>query len=84
MPDSRESPSPTSSQEASIQDDELTVRFDPKVCIHAGECVRGLPSVFDVSRKPWINVNGAPAATIIEQVERCPSALGYELRKDAP
>ena len=34
---------------------------------------------------PWINVNGAPAATIIEQVKRCPSgALSYELRKDAP
>jgi uncharacterized Fe-S cluster protein YjdI len=67
------------------KNDELTVRYDPKVCIHAGECVRGLPSVFDVSRKPWINVNGAPAATIIEQVTRRPSgALSYELRKDAP
>jgi len=27
------------------KNDELTVRYDPKVCIHAGECVRGLPSV---------------------------------------
>jgi len=45
--------------------------------------VRGLPSVFDVSKKPWIDVNGAVDA-IIEQVRRCPSgALSYEQLKKA-
>ena len=66
------------------KNDELTVRYDPKTCIHAGDCVRGLPSVFDVSKKPWIDVNGAAPATIVEQVKRCPSgALSYELHKDS-
>jgi uncharacterized Fe-S cluster protein YjdI len=41
--------------------------------------VRGLPSVFDVSKKPWIDVNGAAVDVIIGQVKRCPSgALSYE------
>ena len=61
------------------KNDKLVVRYDPAICIHAGECVRGLPSVFSLSRKPWIDVNGAPAAAIIEQVKCCPSgALSYE------
>jgi uncharacterized Fe-S cluster protein YjdI len=64
------------------KNDKLVVRFDPGICIHAAECVRGLPSVFDVSKKPWIDVNGAAPAAIIEQVEQCPSgALSYELLK---
>jgi uncharacterized Fe-S cluster protein YjdI len=50
-----------------------------------GNAVRGLPSVFNVSKKPWIDVNGASPAAIIEQVKLCPSgALTYELLKDAP
>jgi len=28
------------------RNDKLVVRYDPAICIHAGECVRGLPSVF--------------------------------------
>jgi uncharacterized Fe-S cluster protein YjdI len=62
------------------KNDMLIVRYDPAICIHAGECVRGLPSVFHVSKKPWIDVNGASPAAIIEQVGECPSgALSYEL-----
>jgi uncharacterized Fe-S cluster protein YjdI len=66
------------------KNDKLVVRYDPAICIHAGECVRGLPSVFSLPRKPWIDVNGAPAAAIIEQVKCCPSgALTYELLEKA-
>jgi uncharacterized Fe-S cluster protein YjdI len=76
----------SSAQEAPMQEyknDKLVVRYDPGICIHAGECVRGLPSVFNVSKKPWIDVNGASPAAIIEQVRCCPSgALTYELMKD--
>jgi uncharacterized Fe-S cluster protein YjdI len=64
------------------RDDKLAVRYDPAICIHAGECIRGLPSVFSLSRKPWIDISGASAAAIIEQVKLCPSgALTYELLK---
>jgi uncharacterized Fe-S cluster protein YjdI len=66
------------------RNDKLVVRYDPAICIHAGECVRGLPSVFNVSKKPWIDVNGASQDAIVDQVKRCPSgALTYELLKKA-
>ena len=59
--------------------DGLTVTFDPRVCVHSGICVR-LFDVFDVSKKPWVDLAGAPAERIIEQVKRCPSgALQFEL-----
>jgi uncharacterized Fe-S cluster protein YjdI len=32
---------------------EIEVTYDPVRCLHAAECVRGLPSVFDTSRRPW-------------------------------
>ncbi|MEU1174705.1 (4Fe-4S)-binding protein [Streptomyces microflavus] len=32
----------------------ITVSFDAHRCLHAAECVRGLPAVFEVGRKPWI------------------------------
>jgi uncharacterized Fe-S cluster protein YjdI len=66
------------------RNDKIVVRYDPAICIHARECVRGLPSVFDISKKPWINVNGASPDAIVDQIKRCPSgALTYELLKKA-
>jgi uncharacterized Fe-S cluster protein YjdI len=53
--------------------DGFAVTFDPALCIHSGKCVRGLPAVFDVKRKRWIDVQAAPAAEIAAQVARCPS-----------
>ncbi|MEO8587062.1 MAG: (4Fe-4S)-binding protein [Acidobacteriota bacterium] len=50
----------------------LTVTFDPRVCTHSAVCVR-LYDVFDVSKKPWVNLDGAPAERVVEQVKRCPS-----------
>lgn len=61
--------------------DEITVTFDPEICIHSGVCVRGLPAVFDVSRKRWIRPELAPADAVAAQVARCPSgALQYQLK----
>ena len=58
----------------------LTVSFDPRVCTHSGVCVRGLYDVFDVSRRPWVNLDGAPVEKVVEQVKRCPSgALQFRL-----
>jgi len=60
---------------------EVTISFDPEVCQHSGNCVRGLPTVFDTNRKPWINPDGATAEDVIAQVSRCPSgALRIEER----
>lgn len=56
----------------------ITVTFDPNICIHSGVCVRGLPSVFDVNRKRWIDTRAAAPGEIAAQVARCPSgALQY-------
>jgi uncharacterized Fe-S cluster protein YjdI len=49
------------------------VSFDPNICIHSGECVRGLPAVFNVQLKRWIRPENAPAAQVADQVRRCPS-----------
>jgi uncharacterized Fe-S cluster protein YjdI len=58
----------------------LTVTFDPRVCTHSGKCVRGLYDVFDVSKRPWVNLGGAAAERVVEQVKRCPSgALRFTL-----
>ena len=60
---------------------DVDVSFDPEVCEHAAECVRGLPAVFDTTRRPWILPDAAPAADVVAQVARCPSgALRIEPR----
>jgi uncharacterized Fe-S cluster protein YjdI len=64
------------------RNDKITVRYDEKICIHAGKCVRGLPQVFDVNKTPWINVNGADIAALKQTIAQCPSgALSLEERK---
>jgi uncharacterized Fe-S cluster protein YjdI len=58
--------------------EEITVSFDADRCRHFAECVTGLPEVFDVDRRPWIDPSGAPARRVAEVVRRCPSgALQY-------
>ncbi|MGO9790305.1 MAG: (4Fe-4S)-binding protein [Solirubrobacteraceae bacterium] len=52
---------------------EVDVSFDPEVCIHAASCVRGLPGVFDTTRRPWIVPDAAGADDVVAQVALCPS-----------
>lgn len=52
---------------------DVVVTFDAEVCQHAGECVRGLPSVFDTRKRPWIDPDGALAGEVRDAVARCPS-----------
>ncbi len=66
------------------QGESIEVSFDNEVCQHSGECVRGLPGVFDARKRPWIDPNGADAEAVAAQVERCPSgALQYAFRDRA-
>ena len=58
--------------------DNLTIVWKPDVCIHSTKCWNGLASVFNPRQKPWINMEGAGAEQIKEQVSNCPSgALSY-------
>jgi uncharacterized Fe-S cluster protein YjdI len=60
---------------------DIQVTFDADLCIHATECVRGLPAVFDRDRRPWVMTDHAPADEVSRVVERCPTgALQYERR----
>ncbi len=62
----------------------ITVTFDPEVCIHSGNCVRGLPMVFDVKRKRWIQPEHATPEEVASQIRKCPSgALQYTLHDKA-
>lgn len=62
---------------------EIAVSFDPEVCRHAAECVRGLPSVFDTKARPWIQPDNAGAAEVREVVGRCPSGA-LQIEEPAP
>jgi len=58
---------------------EVTIVWQPSLCVHSAICARGLPGVFDPRRRPWVVLEGVDSHTIIDQVERCPSgALSYE------
>lgn len=57
----------------------ITVTFEAGRCIHAAECVRGLPEVFDVRKRPWVRPNNSDPETVARVVLRCPSgALRFE------
>lgn len=60
--------------------DNVTIIWKPDQCIHSTKCWKGLIEVFNPRKKPWIDMNGAPLQTIIDQVAQCPSgALSCEV-----
>jgi len=57
---------------------EVTIVWKPSLCIHSTNCISGLPEVFDMNKRPWINAEGATSEKMIEQVKKCPSrALSF-------
>ncbi|MEN4012113.1 MAG: CDGSH iron-sulfur domain-containing protein [Bellilinea sp.] len=63
----------------------INVTYDVERCIHAAECVRGLPQVFDTNRRPWIQPENASPDQIAAVIERCPTgALQYTRKDGAP
>jgi uncharacterized Fe-S cluster protein YjdI len=64
--------------------DEVTVVWKPETCIHSRICWTNLLSVFNPTKRPWVNMQGANTDTIIDQVKKCPSgALSYFMNADA-
>jgi putative redox protein len=67
-----------SESEKTYSNGEITVIWNPGACIHSARCVQGLGEVFNVSARPWINMDGSVSDRIIKQVDQCPSgALTY-------
>lgn len=85
--DQRPTPTPASDRaektqpgvERTYQTEQIAVYWEPKLCIHTANCLRALPEVFDVRRRPWVLVDAAPADAVADAVRRCPTgALRYE------
>jgi uncharacterized Fe-S cluster protein YjdI len=55
----------------------IDVSFDREVCQHAAECLRGMSSVFDTRKRPWIDPGNADTPELAdhlrEVIGRCPS-----------
>ena len=64
---------------------DIEVTYDAARCLHAAECVRGMPAVFDTAKRPWIAPDGADAEATAAVIRRCPTgALHYTLRDGQP
>ena len=62
--------------------DDITIVWKAKSCIHAAECVKRLPEVYDPKGKPWIKIENADTDSLKKQVEACPSgALTYYMNQ---
>jgi CDGSH-type Zn-finger protein/uncharacterized Fe-S cluster protein YjdI len=58
---------------------DIVVTYDLQRCIHAAECLQGLPAVFDTHGRPWVRPDAATADEVTDVVMRCPSgALHFE------
>ncbi len=61
--------------------EDLVVTYDLARCIHAEECVKGLPAVFDPTRRPWIDPSQATGEAVAEAIRQCPTgALQYRAK----
>jgi len=69
------------SQDKNYYGQDITVHFDLAACGHVGICVSQLPEVFDVTKRPWINADGATVEEVLSIVRACPTgALSYTLK----
>lgn len=58
----------------SYSNGEIIVEWRPELCVHCEACVNGLPQVFNMSARPWVNVSAATTKQIVNQVNQCPDA----------
>ncbi len=62
---------------------EITITWKPNQCIHSKLCWTGLAEVFNPRERPWIKMDAATTASIMEQIDKCPSgALSYFRNED--
>ena len=64
---------------------DLTIVWKPSSCIHAAECVKALPNVYNPKAKPWIVMENASTEELIAQIKKCPSgALSSYMNNENP
>jgi uncharacterized Fe-S cluster protein YjdI len=63
--------------------EDVTIVWESKKCIHSAICVKGLPKVFKPKDKPWITIEAATTDELVKQVKQCPSgALSYYMNDE--
>lgn len=62
--------------------DGVEVTWEPRLCIHAAECLQRAPDVFVARARPWIRLEGADPAYVAEVVSRCPTGALHAYRTD--
>jgi uncharacterized Fe-S cluster protein YjdI/CDGSH-type Zn-finger protein len=60
----------------------IEVRWEPKLCIHTGNCWRGLGQVFDANARPWLDVDAASPDAIAATIVTCPTGALHFRRLD--
>ena len=61
---------------------EITIKWQPELCKHAGVCVRTLPNVYNPKGSPWITIENGTTEELKDQIGHCPSgALSYLEKK---
>jgi uncharacterized Fe-S cluster protein YjdI len=64
---------------------DITVIWQPGLCIHSGYCFRHLPGVFRPREKPWVQMDKSDTPSIEETVKGCPSgALSLKPNETIP
>lgn len=65
--------------------DRIAVHWDSTRCIHTARCLNALPTVFDVGRRPWVDIDAEDADAVAAAVRTCPTgALRYERLDGGP
>ena len=64
------------------QNDAIEVHWEPRFCIHSGNCYRGLGRVFRPSERPWIDVDAADPDAIAQTILTCPTGALHFRRLD--
>ena len=52
---------------------DLTVVWQPDLCIHSAVCFHSLPKVFKPRDRPWVQLDGSNDESIVDTVMACPS-----------
>ena len=53
--------------------EDITVFWNSEKCRHAKQCVTGCPKVFDITRKPWIDISQDENQKIWQAISNCPT-----------
>ena len=66
------------------ESEDIIVYWTPSLCSHSANCTHGLPDVFNVNKRPWINMSAASAEDIMKAIDTCPTgALKYKLTENS-